>query len=59
MDLTKLMEACEKYNVELTINGKMLGIKYERNGAIFKRCFTAGYIKAYKSEPEYPSRDTV
>lgn len=50
MDLKELMEACEKYGVELTINGKMLGIKYEKNGAIFRRGFTAEYIKALRRE---------
>ena len=50
MDLTKLMEACEKYSVELTINGKMLGMRYESNGKIFKRGFTAECIKSLRRE---------
>lgn len=50
MDLKKLMEVCEMYGVELTINGKMLTIKYESNGAVFKRGFTAEYIKALRRE---------
>ena len=50
MDLTKLMEACEKYNVELTINGKMIVLKYDHNGTIFKKLYDIGYLKSLRRE---------
>ena len=50
MDLTKLMKACKKFRVEMIINGKMIVLKYDHNGMIFKRLFDIGYLKSLRRE---------
>lgn len=50
MDLIKLMEACEKFRVEMIINGKMIVLKYDHDGMIFKRLFDIRYLKSLRRE---------